>query len=42
MRTRTRKWLLVAAALLVLGAVFALYVQPEMMRTLADQVWACF
>lgn len=31
-----------AAVLGVLLAVFALYTQPEMMRTLADQVWACF
>jgi hypothetical protein len=23
-------------------AVFALYTRPEFMRTLADQVWACF
>lgn len=26
----------------VLMAVFALYLQPEFMITLADQVWACF
>ncbi|HEY4664337.1 MAG TPA: hypothetical protein VIG85_05070 [Comamonas sp.] len=32
-------WAVVLAALL---AVFALYTQPEFMRTLADQVWACF
>lgn len=31
-----------AAVLAVLLAVFALYAQPEFMRTLADQVWACF
>ena len=31
-----------AAALAVLLAVFALYLQPQFMLTLADQVWACF
>nr|WP_186827500.1 hypothetical protein [Comamonas testosteroni] len=36
---RTLIW---AAILAVLLAVFALYLQPEFMVTLADQVWACF
>lgn len=31
-----------AAILAVLLAVFALYLQPHFMLTLADQVWACF
>ena len=31
-----------SAALAVLLAVFALYLQPQFMLTLADQVWACF
>ena len=31
-----------AAVLTVLLAVFAMYLKPEFMRTLADQVWACF
>ena len=31
-----------AAVLAVLLAVFALYLQPQFMLTLADQVWACF
>ena len=31
-----------AAILVVLLAVFALYLQPQFMLTLADQVWACF
>ena len=31
-----------ATILAVLLAVFALYLQPEFMVTLADQVWACF
>lgn len=36
---RTLIW---AAVLAVLLAVFALYLQPQFMLTLADQVWACF
>ena len=32
-------WTAIAAVLL---AVFALYLQPQFMLTLADQVWACF
>ena len=31
-----------SAVLVLLLAVFALYLQPEFMLTLADQVWACF
>ena len=31
-----------AAVLMVLLAVFAMYLKPEFMLTLADQVWACF
>ena len=31
---------LLAAA--VLAGVFRLYLQPEFLRALADQVWACF
>lgn len=30
------------SVLVLLLAVFALYLQPEFMLTLADQVWACF
>ena len=30
-----------AAILAVLLAVFALYLQPQFMLTLADRVWAC-
>ena len=30
------------AVLVLLLAVFALYLQPEFMLTLAYQVWACF
>ncbi|XAH25636.1 hypothetical protein AAFF27_10750 [Xylophilus sp. GW821-FHT01B05] len=31
-----------AAALAALGAVFALYVQPDFLVLLADRLWACF
>ncbi len=30
------------AGLCLLLAVFALYLQPDFLRTLADQLWACF
>jgi len=33
--------LLWGASLLALAAVFALYLQPDFMRLLADQVWSC-
>jgi hypothetical protein len=39
---RTRKLLAYAAALALLLAVFALYLQPQVMVTLAEQVWLCF
>ena len=32
-------WLLAALAL---GAVFAAYLNPHLVRDLADRVWACF
>lgn len=44
-RGAARAALTAAAVLLaaaVLAAVFMLYLQPEFLRTLADQVWACF
>ncbi|MGJ7611063.1 MULTISPECIES: hypothetical protein [unclassified Variovorax] len=31
-----------AAALVVLGGVFAMYVHPDFLVTLADQIWSCF
>ena len=31
-----------ALAVLVLLAVFGLYTDPDFMRMMADQVWACF
>lgn len=33
-------WLAVAVA--VLGGVFALYVHPDFLVALANQVWSCF
>ena len=42
MTVRTRKLLAYGTAVAVLLAVFALYTRPEMMVTLADQLWACF
>lgn len=37
-----RRLALWAAVLLVLGLVFMLYLQPEFMLGMADQLWACF
>jgi hypothetical protein len=37
-----RKLLAYAAATGVLLGVFALYLHPTVLVTLADQVWACF
>lgn len=34
--------LVYAAAVIVLLAVFALYTRPDFLKTLADQIWACF
>lgn len=42
MTLRTRKLLAYGAAIVVLLAVFALYTQPAILVTLADQMWACF
>ncbi|CAA2103985.1 hypothetical protein [Variovorax paradoxus] len=33
-------WL--AAAAVVLGGVFAMYVHPAFLVTLVDQIWSCF
>ena len=40
--TRLGKLLAWGIALLVLLAVFALYTRPDFLKTLADQLWACF
>ena len=43
MRSKTlTHWIAYAAALAALALVFSLYLQPEFMVTLAQQVWACF
>ncbi len=42
MTRRARTLAAYALALVVLAGVFALYTQPALMVTLADQVWACF
>ena len=42
MRAAHKRWLALAVVLAVLLAVFALYLRPEFMHTLADQIWACF
>jgi hypothetical protein len=42
MTRRGRTIVTYAAALVVLAAVFALYTQPTLLVTLADQLWACF
>jgi hypothetical protein len=42
MTMRARKLLAYGVAIAVLLAVFALYTRPEMLVTLADQIWACF
>ncbi len=38
----TRRLLATAAALGVLGAVFAAYLNPHVVVDLANRVWACF
>lgn len=42
MDRRLRKPLVLAACAAALAAVFALYLQPDLMFTLANAVWACF
>ena len=42
MTPRTSRSLIWLVALAAMAGVFALYLQPEMLRTLADQLWACF
>jgi hypothetical protein len=37
-----RKLLVWALALLALLAVFALYLRPDFVVTLANELWACF
>ncbi|MEO8653694.1 MAG: hypothetical protein ABI409_06175 [Ramlibacter sp.] len=42
MTVRTRKLLAYGAALAVLLGVFVLYTRPQIMVTLAEQIWFCF
>ena len=42
MTVRTRKLLAYGAALAVLIGVFLLYTRPQIMVTLAEQIWFCF
>ena len=42
MTARTTKSLIWIAVLVGAAGVFVLYLQPEMLRTMADQLWACF
>ena len=37
-----KRLLLGAVAALVLAGVFLLYIQPDFMVQMANQVWACF
>jgi hypothetical protein len=39
MRRRVLAW---TAAIALLAAVFALYLQPDMVLSLAGQLWNCF
>jgi hypothetical protein len=40
--TRLHRLLIWATALAAVAAAFTLYLRPEFMVTLADQIWACF
>lgn len=42
MNTATRRTIAWAAALGALALVFAAYVQPDMMFSLANFIWSCF
>ena len=42
MRRPVHRVLAVSAALLVLAAVFAAYLDPHMVVDLATRVWSCF
>ncbi|MDI9331965.1 MAG: hypothetical protein QM527_11780 [Alphaproteobacteria bacterium] len=36
------RWLAYGLAALVCALIFGMYVQPDMMVLLAEQLWACF
>jgi len=42
MKSRLRQMLAALACLLVLLAVMAMYLRPDFLRTLSDQLWGCF
>lgn len=42
MSTRGKRAIVWAGTLAVLAGVFALYVQPDVIVSLANQVWNCF
>lgn len=42
MNTSLRQLALGLACIMVLLAVMALYMQPQFLLTLADQLWGCF
>jgi hypothetical protein len=42
MATKRRTAFAWALAMLVLGAVFAAYLRPDLVVTLANQLWSCF
>lgn len=42
MNKRWRQSLSVVGVAVALGAVMSMYLQPEFMLTVAQQVWACF
>ena len=42
MRAATRRAVAWTAAVIVLLLVFAAYLRPDLVVTLANQIWACF
>lgn len=42
MKPRTRSLLAYTLALSVLAGVFALYMRPQLLVMLSEQIWACF
>ena len=42
MRAVHKRWLAWGGALIALGAVFMLYLNPDLAVTLANQIWNCF
>jgi hypothetical protein len=39
---RASRWLIHLAAAIVLIAVFLMYLRPDFIVTLSNQVWSCF